>query len=56
MAKKAEVVLLTPASGEGTTSIVSHSPPPLKPPGKTYEGAEHVAEVVKLLRDEANVI
>lgn len=56
MAKKAQVDLLTPATGAGTTSIVAHSTPPVKPPGKTYEGAEHVAEVVKLLRDEANVI
>ena len=56
MAKKAEVTQIEGSADAGATSIVAHNPPPVKPPGKTYEGAEHVSEVVKLLRDEANVI
>ena len=56
MAKRATVDLISVADVEGNTSIVGQSSPPAKPPGKSYEGSEHVSTVVKLLRDEANVI
>ena len=56
MAKRAVVDLIETGSFEGNTTVVEHTSPPQKPPGKSYEGSEHVSEVVKLLRDEANVI
>ncbi len=56
MAKRAIVENITVQSAESNTSLVNHSMPPQKPPGKSYEGSEKVPEVVKLLRDEANVI
>ncbi len=56
MAKRAVVDLIEVGSFEGNTSVLEHTSPPQKPPGKSYEGSEHVPEVVKLLRDEANVI
>ena len=56
MAKRAVVDLIDVGSFEGNTSVLEHTSPPQKPPGKSYEGSEHVPEVVKLLRDEANVI
>jgi len=39
-----------------SVSVDSHSPPPEKPPGQRFEGADSVAVVVSKLRDEANVI
>jgi len=36
--------------------VNSQSPPPEKPAGQKFEGAEHVGEVVLKLRNEANVI
>jgi len=39
-----------------SVSVGSHSPPPEKPPGQRFEGADSVAVVVSKLRDEANVI
>ena len=39
-----------------SVSVDSHSPPPEKPPGQRFEGADSVAVVVNKLRDEANVI
>ena len=56
MAKRATVDLISVADVKGNTSIVGQSSPPAKPPGKSFEGSEHVSTVVKLLRDEANVI
>ena len=56
MAKRATVDLISVTDVEGNTSIVGQASPPAKPPGKSYEGSEHVSTVVKLLRDEANVI
>ncbi|MED5485614.1 MAG: electron transfer flavoprotein subunit beta/FixA family protein [Candidatus Thermoplasmatota archaeon] len=56
MAKRAVVDLIDTGNFEGNTSVIEHTSPPQKPPGKSYEGSEHVSEVVKLLRDEANVI
>ena len=38
------------------SEVLGHFPPPEKPPGKSYEGHEHIPEVVRLLREEANVI
>ena len=56
MAKRAIVNLIDVENVEGNTSVLSHASPPAKPPGKSFEGSEHVPAVVKLLRDEANVI
>jgi electron transfer flavoprotein beta subunit len=56
MAKRAIVENIPVQTIDGTTSLVNHSMPPQKPPGKSYDGSENVPEVVKLLRDEANVI
>ena len=61
MAKKKEVIVLTPddlgvSIGSPSVSIDSHSPPPEKPPGQKFEGANSVPTVVGKLRDEANVI
>ena len=61
MAKKKIIETMTPAdlgvdTGGSSVSIDAHSPPPEKPPGQKFEGAESVATVVGKLRDEANVI
>ena len=61
MAKKKEVQVLTPDGlgvplEDSVVSIESHSPPPEKPPGQIFEGADSVPGVVGKLRDEANVI
>ena len=56
MAKRAIIENITVQNIDGNTSLVTHSMPPQKPPGKSYDGSENVPEVVKLLRDEANVI
>jgi len=61
MAKKKIIETMTPAdlgvdTGSSSVSIDTHSPPPEKPPGQKFEGAESVATVVGKLRDEANVI
>lgn len=42
--------------GESGVKINSHAPPPEKPPGQKFEGAESVPTVVAKLREEANVI
>jgi len=61
MAKKK--VIETISSGDlgisldnSRVTVMSHSPPPEKPPGQKFEGADSVATVVGKLRDEANVI
>ena len=56
MAKKAAVELKGFDAPSPTVTVVENIPPPAKPPGKTFEGAENIPEVVKALRDEANVI
>ena len=56
MAKRANVDLIGVETVGGNTSVVGHASPPDKPPGKSFDGSEHVSTVVKLLRDEANVI
>ena len=61
MAKKKVIETVSPGDlgismGESRVTVVSHSPPPEKPPGQKFEGADSVATVVSKLRDEANVI
>jgi len=61
MAKKKVAETLSPGdlgvdTGGSSVSTEGHTPPPEKPPGQKFEGAESVAEVVDKLRDEANVI
>ncbi len=56
MAKKATIELIDNIHSDSSISLVGHSNPPDKPPGKKFEGAENVPNVVKLLRDEANII
>ena len=56
MAKKAAVELKGLDAPSPTVTVVENISPPAKPPGKTFEGAENIPEVVKALRDEANVI
>ena len=55
-AKKAQVDVKAANPSSSSISIISHSLPPSKPAGKTYEGGAAAAEVAQLLRDEANVI
>ena len=55
-AKKAQVDVKSTNPSSSSISIISHSLPPSKPAGKTYEGGAAAAEVAQLLRDEANVI
>ena len=55
MAKRATVDLISVTDVKEILRLSGKSPP-AKPPGKSYEGSEHVSTVVKLLRDEANVI
>ena len=61
MAKKKQVESIT--SGDlgvildsPNVTLNSQNPPPEKPAGQKFEGAEHVNEVVLKLRNEANVI
>ena len=61
MAKKKVIETVSPGDlgvsmDESRVTLVSHSPPPEKPPGQKFEGADSVATVVGKLRDEANVI
>jgi len=61
MAKKKQIETVTSddlgvAIGTSSVSLQSHSPPPVKPPGQKFEGADSVPVVVAKLRDEANVI
>jgi len=61
MAKKKQIETVTPgdlgvAMGTSSVSLQSHFPPPVKPPGQKFEGADSVPTVVAKLRDEANVI
>ena len=61
MAKKKVIETVSPedlgvSMGESRVTVISHSPPPEKPPGQKFEGADSVATVVSKLRDEANVI
>ena len=56
MAKKAQVDVREASAPASTVTLVSQTPPPAKPAGKTYEGGQSAAEVAKLLRDEANVL
>ena len=55
-AKKAKVDVKTISLQPSNVAVVSHSMPPAKPAGKSYEGGAAAAEVARLLRDEANVI
>ena len=55
-AKKAQVDVKSVSVPASSITVVSHSLPPSKPAGKTYEGGAAAAEVAQLLRDEANVI
>ena len=56
MAKKATIEVIDNISTNSNVGLVGHSSPPEKPPGKTFEGAENIPHVVKLLRDEAKII
>ena len=61
MAKKKVIETISPGDlgvsmNDSRVTLVSHSPPPEKPPGQKFEGADSVATVVGKLRDEANVI
>jgi electron transfer flavoprotein beta subunit len=56
MAKRAVIEVVGSEVGAAQVSVVRHSSPAQKPPGKTFEGADSVPEVVGLLRDEAKVI
>jgi electron transfer flavoprotein beta subunit len=61
MAKKKQIETVTPEDlgvtiGASSVSLQSHLPPPVKPPGQKFEGADSVPVVVAKLRDEANVI
>lgn len=55
-AKKAKVDVKSISVQASSVAVVSHSMPPAKPAGKSYEGGAAAAEVARLLRDEANVI
>lgn len=55
-AKRAQVDVQSIAAPQSSVTVVSHSMPPAKPAGKSYEGGAAAADVAKLLRDEANVI
>lgn len=55
-AKKASVDVRSIEAPSSSVSIVSHTLPPAKPAGKTYDGGASAAEVAQLLRDEANVL
>ena len=54
-AKKAQVDVKSASAPPSSINVISHSLPPSKPAGKTYEGGAAAAEVAQLLRDEANV-
>ena len=56
MAKKATVEVKGGDAPNPTVTVLDNSSPPAKPPGKTFDGAENIPDVVKALRDEANVI
>jgi electron transfer flavoprotein beta subunit len=56
MAKKAKVELLSATAPSSSINIASHSMPPAKPAGKTFEGGASASQVAQLLRDEANVL
>ena len=56
MAKRAQVEVISAEAPASTVTIANHSMPAAKPAGKTFEGGSSAAEVVQLLRDEANVI
>jgi electron transfer flavoprotein beta subunit len=56
MAKRAQIEVVGGEVGATNVSVVRHASPAQKPPGKTFEGADSVPEVVGLLRDEAKVI
>ena len=55
-AKKAKVDVRNVDVPSSSVTVVSHSMPPAKPAGKSYDGGAAAAEVARLLRDEANVI
>ena len=61
MAKKKQVESITSGDlgvtlNSSNVALNSQNPPPEKPAGQKFEGAEHVNEVVSKLRNEANVI
>lgn len=56
MAKRAQVEVMSSDVPSSGVSIISHSPPPKKAPGQTFEGASEVPRVVAALRNDANVI
>ena len=55
-AKKASVDVRSIEVPSSSVSVVSHSLPPAKPAGKSYQGGAAAAEVAALLRDEANIL
>jgi electron transfer flavoprotein beta subunit len=61
MAKRKQIESVTAEDlgvdiGTAQVSISSHRPPPKKPAGQKFEGAESVPEVVSKLREEAKVL
>jgi len=56
MAKKAKVELMSASAPSSSINVASHSMPPAKPAGKTFEGGASASQVAQLLRDEANVL
>tara|TARA_Y100001980_G_C14555330_1_gene343645 strand:- start:4815 stop:5558 length:744 start_codon:yes stop_codon:yes gene_type:complete len=56
MAKRAVVEMIEVEQVSNMSENLGHFSPPEKPPGKSFDGHEHVPEVVRLLREEANVI
>ncbi len=56
MAKKATIQLSAPTASTSNTEAGNLSSPPEKQPGRTFEGADSVSEVVQLLRNDAKVI
>ena len=56
MAKRAQVEVISATIPESSVTILSHNLPEAKPPGKKFEGGKAAESVVKLLRDEANII
>ena len=56
MAKRAAIDLVSGAVDEARVTFNGHSSPAEKPPGKTFDGADSVPQVVGLLRDEAKVL
>ena len=56
MAKKATIEVIAPTTSASKTHRGNLSSPPEKAPGRTFEGADSMGEVVQLLRNDAKVI